>query len=318
MTRLNIIGAGKLGRTLGRLWTGQKIFAVQDILNRTVDSGRQAAAFIGTGRAVAGFDELRPAEWHLIATGDDRIEYCAAGLASAGILRPGDTIFHCSGFLASTILAAPGEMGVLTASLHPLRSFAEPETAVENFAGTNCALEGNPVVLARLEEAVMAIGGVPFIIESSRKALYHAAAVLSSNGLTALLQAAIEAWSEAGLTEQQALRISEPLVRNTLDNIYRIGPLKALTGPVVRGDRKVVAGEMEALGAWKMESRELYRLLGTFALEMARRRAQGTENLGGLDDLLADRHAQTRRNPHGPEQAGQAAAKKELDQPPKR
>jgi predicted short-subunit dehydrogenase-like oxidoreductase (DUF2520 family) len=287
--RLNIIGAGKLGRTLGRLWTGEKVFAVQDILNRTPDSGRQAAAFVGGGRVVAGFDELRPAEWHLIATGDDRIEDCAAGLAAAGILRAGDTIFHCSGFLASSILTASGGTGILTASLHPLRSFAEPETAVEHFSGTNCALEGNPEAVARLEAAVTAIGGIPFVIQASRKALYHAAAVLSSNGLTALLQAAVEAWAEAGLTEEQALRISEPLVRNTVDNIYRMGPLKALTGPVVRGDRKVVAGEMEALGEWKPETRELYRLLGIFALETARRRTPGADNPTGLEDLLTGR-----------------------------
>jgi predicted short-subunit dehydrogenase-like oxidoreductase (DUF2520 family) len=293
MIRLNIIGAGKLGRTLGRLWTVKNVFTVQDILNRTVESGRQAAAFIGAGRAVAGFEELRPAEWHLIATEDDRIEYCAANLALAGILRPGDTIFHCSGYLPSTILAVPSATGVLTASLHPLRSFAEPETAAKNFAGTNCALEGNPDILARLEAAVMAIGGVPLLIESSKKAVYHAAAVLSSNGLTALLQAAVEAWGEAGLAEEQALRISEPLVRNTVDNIYRMGPLKALTGPVVRGDRDVVAGEMEALDAWKPEIRELYRLLSIFALEMARRRALGAENLAGLEDLLTGRPERT-------------------------
>ncbi len=319
MTRLNIIGAGKLGRTLGRLWTEKKVFAVQDILNRTVDSGRQAAAFIGAGQAVAGFDELRPAEWHLIATGDDRIEDCAAGLAAAGILRPGDMIFHCSGFLASTILAVPNETGALTASLHPLRSFAEPETAADNFAGTNCALEGNPEAVSRLEAATTAIGGVPFIIQASRKALYHAAAVLSSNCLTALVQAAVEAWAEAGLTEEQALRISEPLVHNTIDNVYRMGPLKALTGPVVRGDREVVAGEMEALGAWKPESRELYRLLGIFALEMARRRRSlGPESLTGLEDLLTGRPEQTGGNPRGPAEAGQAAAEKDLGQPPKR
>jgi predicted short-subunit dehydrogenase-like oxidoreductase (DUF2520 family) len=293
MIRLNIIGAGKLGRTLGRLLAVKNVFMVQDILNRTVDSGRQAAAFIGAGRAVAGFEELRPAEWHLIATADDRIEYCATNLASAGILRPGDAIFHCSGYLPSTILAVPSARGVLTASLHPLRSFAEPETAAKNFVGTNCALEGNSEVLARLEAAVMAIGGVPFLIESSKKAVYHAAAVLSSNGLTSLLQAAVEAWAEAGLTEEQALRISEPLVRNTVDNIYRIGPLKALTGPVVRGDRDVVAGEMEALGAWKPEIRELYRLLGAFALEMARRRTLGTESLAELEDLLTGRPERT-------------------------
>jgi predicted short-subunit dehydrogenase-like oxidoreductase (DUF2520 family) len=293
MTRLNIIGAGKLGRTLGRLWTVKKVFAVQDILNSTVDSGRQAAVFIGTGQGVAGFDELRPAEWHLVATGDDRIEACAAKLAASGVLRPGDIVFHCSGFLASTILTVPGETGVLTASLHPLRSFADPETAVESFAGTNCALEGNSEAVARLEAAVTAIGGVPFILQPSRKALYHAAAVLSSNGLTALLHAAVEAWTEAGLTEDQALRISEPLVRNTLDNIYRMGPLKALTGPVVRGDREVVAAELEALGAWKPESRELYRLLGIFALEMTRRRSRHPESLAKLEDLFTGRHEQT-------------------------
>jgi hypothetical protein len=51
----------------------------------------------------------------------------------------------------------------------------------------------------------------------------------------------------------------------------------------------VVAGEMEALGEWKPEIRELYRLLGIFALETARRRSLGTDTPTGLEDLLAGR-----------------------------
>jgi predicted short-subunit dehydrogenase-like oxidoreductase (DUF2520 family) len=292
---LNIIGAGKVGRVLGRLWAEQGTFRIQDVLNRSAASSLEAVRFIGASRPVAAPENLRPAEYHLIATGDDDLAACAADLATCGILRPGDIVFHCSGFLASTVLNPLAASGALTASLHPLRSFADPMAAAEGFAGTNCALEGTPAALAGLRPAVAAVGGVPFTIDAAQKAIYHAAAVLSSNGLAALLQVAVDAWAKAGLTEEQALRISEPLVRNTVDNIFRMGPTEALTGPVVRGDWKVVAGEMAALGDWQPGHQELYRVLGRAALEMTRRRRTlGPEQLTMLEHLLAG-------NPERPE-----------------
>ena len=53
MQILNIIGCGRVGRTLARLWHEGGVFTIGDISDRTADKSRAAVAFIGGGRASA-------------------------------------------------------------------------------------------------------------------------------------------------------------------------------------------------------------------------------------------------------------------------
>ena len=47
--RMNIVGCGKLGRTLARLWTDHSTLTIQGVLNRTPEHTSTALAFIGAG-----------------------------------------------------------------------------------------------------------------------------------------------------------------------------------------------------------------------------------------------------------------------------
>ncbi len=62
MKRLNIIGCGKVGRTVGRLWAQGKVFDIGDILNRSKESSASAVQFIGAGQVVAGIEVMSPAD----------------------------------------------------------------------------------------------------------------------------------------------------------------------------------------------------------------------------------------------------------------
>src|SRR5687768_958907 len=44
MKKLNVIGAGRVARTLASLWSGQSTFAIQDVLAASIDSARAAVA----------------------------------------------------------------------------------------------------------------------------------------------------------------------------------------------------------------------------------------------------------------------------------
>ena len=67
---LSIIGCGNLGKTLGHLWLRSGSFDLQDVLTRTNTSSKGATTFIGGGRAVARYADLRRADIYLIATPD--------------------------------------------------------------------------------------------------------------------------------------------------------------------------------------------------------------------------------------------------------
>ncbi len=75
----------------------------------------------------------------------------------------------------------------------------------------------------------------------------------------------------------------EPLVRETVDNVFRLGTVKALTGPIARGDHAVVARQLEALSGWDARAAEIYKALGIVALQLAR--VQGEADAQALERL---------------------------------
>jgi predicted short-subunit dehydrogenase-like oxidoreductase (DUF2520 family) len=269
MKTLNVIGAGRVGRTLASLWAEKHTFAVQDLLDGTIEGARSAVAFIGDGKPAADITDMRSADVWMLTTPDRHIAPCSKKLASSGLLRAGDIVFHCSGSTTSAELSAALPAGASTASVHPLKTFANPRVAVRTFAGTYCASEGERAALDVLNPAFERIGGRVSEIDPRFKTVYHAASVMVCNYLTALMEAGLRCYERAGMTRDVASAMIEPIVRETIDNIFELGPAHALTGPIARGDDAVVERHLEALTAWDLRMAVIYRDLGRVALELA-------------------------------------------------
>ena len=78
-------------------------------------------------------------------------------------------------------------------------------------------------------------------------------------------------------------------MRETLDNVFSIGPARALTGPIARGDDEVVKRHLAALDAWNERIAAIYRDLGSVALALARERNEaGPDALLRIEVLLAE------------------------------
>lgn len=269
---LNIVGCGKLGRTLARLWTDHSVLTVQDVLNQSLESAQQAVSFIGAGQAVADYASLRPADIYMIAATDDRIVPCCEELARAGKLTAHTVVFHCSGSLPSGALRAAQQAGAAVASVHPIRSFASPQQAAADFAGTYCGVEGDPQALATLNESFAAIGARMVPIHADCKVIYHAAAVFASNYLVTLLDVALQAYAKSGVPQDVALRMMEPLVRGTLDNVFNVGTVNALTGPIARGDMATADRQVRAVAEWNKDHGKLYEQFVELTKALAARR----------------------------------------------
>ena len=287
MPTLNIIGGGRAGRTLARVWAENGAFAIGDVLDPSPAAGAAAVAFIGSGRVVGAMSGMRSAEVWMITPPDDQIVACGKALAASGKLKPDNVVFHCSGSLPSRDLAAVIGGGAAVASVHPLKSFADPALAAQTFGGTYCAAEGDAAALAVLKPAFERSGARVSEIDPAFKTIYHAASVIVCNYLTALLETGIRGYEKSGLQRDDSLRMMEPLVRETVDNVFRLGTVQALTGPIARGDRAVVARQIDALSAWDPRVTALYKELGAVAVELAR--AQGgadADALAAIERLL--------------------------------
>ncbi|CAN7655900.1 Rossmann-like and DUF2520 domain-containing protein [Massilia sp. LjRoot122] len=268
---LNLVGAGHVGRALGRRFATTGAFAIQDVLTRSEAGARDAVVFIGAGRACAGMAQLRPAQVWMLAVGDDAIAPACAALAQAQPLE-GAVVFHCSGAKASGELAAARDAGALVASVHPVRSFADPAAVAADFAGTFCGVEGDAAALALLEPAFTAIGARLVRIDPAAKTVYHAAAVFASNYLVTVVDAALRAYAAAGVPEDVARELARPLATEALANVFRIGPAAALSGPVARGDFATVARQQDAVTRWDPATGRLYEALVAPTADLARRK----------------------------------------------
>jgi predicted short-subunit dehydrogenase-like oxidoreductase (DUF2520 family) len=169
-------------------------------------------------------------------------EIAAAAKAVAGAAAP--LVGHTSG---ATPLAALVPAGAEMFGLHPLQTFA-PGSGPESFSGAGAAVAGStPRALDFAASLARRLGMSPFEIDDEGRAAYHAAASLASNFLVTLQAAAESIAAGAGLEPGEARALLMPLLRRTIDNLAELGPERALTGPIARGDHATVASQRAAV-----------------------------------------------------------------------
>lgn len=258
---LNIIGAGRVGRTLGRLISDANLVTIQDVFNTQANRANESVVFIGAGRPVSSITAIRPATITLITAPDDAIVRVCQRLCEAEKIQPSQFVVHMSGALGSEVLAKAQSMGAYIASAHPLKSFASPKAAIQDFAGTFCALEGDPPAVEVMQALLSALGAHVSEINPNDKVLYHAAAVMACGGLTALFATCVNMLEKAGMSDAQAKAMLEPYMAQTLKNNAELGSSAALTGPVARGDNDIIAKHLACLKDTNPLAASLYEAL---------------------------------------------------------
>lgn len=284
MTPIGIAGSGRVAQALGRLLArrGEHVAAVA---SRTSGHAAAAAAFIGC--AAVPMEELpNRAARILIAVRDDAVEYVAGQLAGAG-MKAGAALHTC-GARGTEILAPLAAAGVSCAVFHPLQTIASPEQGVEALPGSAFAISGEPAAVEWAAAICGLLGGTPLRVAPGLMPLYHAAAVMASNYVTSLVDAAVILMESAGIGGKTALGALGPLVRASIENSLALGPEKALTGPIERGDVETVRRHLGSLGGCPRSVSELYRSAGLHAVELARRRGLPEAKAREIESLLRE------------------------------
>jgi predicted short-subunit dehydrogenase-like oxidoreductase (DUF2520 family) len=95
--------------------------------------------------------------------------------------------------------------------------------------------------------------------------VYHATAVLTCGSAYPLFESSLQMLERIGFSRRRALHTLLPLTRQMLDNVERLGPRAAWTGPLSRGDYAVIAAHAKALRRYPREIREAYAALAHLA-----------------------------------------------------
>ncbi len=286
---VNIIGAGRVGKTLGALLVRDAGVVVGGICNQTIESAQNAINFIGSGTACQYICELPPAEITLLTTPDDIISSIVDQICLDGIYRPNSVIVHCSGALSCTILSPLHALGYKVAGVYPLRSFSSPNISLEKFSGTYCTIEGDVSAVFLLKPLLKLIGAITHEIDPNFKAVYHAAAVFASNYIVTLAQQSWLCLLDAGVDKKMAMNLVVNLMQGTVDQICQQSePAHALTGPIQRGDMATVQLHLNALRLGQQKN--LYSILGKATLPLT---PHHLDILAGLQLILDNTDGQS-------------------------
>lgn len=247
-----IVGAGRVGCSIGRalLAQGHRVVAASVA---SQDSARRVLDALGHVPIVESEDAPLAANVVVLAVPDDALAAVATRVARG--LCEGAVVVHTSGIHGTEVLAACGEN---VAAIHPAQTVPEPTTDLTDVYFGVTAPEHMRDWAAWF---VGELGGISVEVPEGQRALYHAALSMASNFTVALAADAAEL-----LQNPAAL---EPLLRQTVENVIRLGGDAALTGPVVRGDAGTVRTHIAALTAHAPHLLESYVANARRALDRA-------------------------------------------------
>lgn len=263
---VSIVGAGRVGRALGRL-LHELGWRIGGVTGRSISTARAAVRAIGAGQALdAPTHEILNSRVILITTPDGAVEEVALNLARLGGKEwLGKVALHTSGALDSSVLQPLADMGAATGSMHPMQtfSFQHPPDLAKCIFG----IDGSPAALQAARKMIHQMGGVAVRLSGTNKAAYHAAGSFACVYVLALMETATRILMSQGFKRRQAMRALLPLTRQTLDNFESVGPLAAWTGPLSRGDFSTIEKHVKALGEFEPEYLETYKALSRLSAQ---------------------------------------------------
>lgn len=279
-----VIGSGKVGTAVAVLLqrAGHRIVAV---------SGRgptrdRAAAYL------PGVDVLEPAEAAkaaslvILGVPDDVLPQFVTSIAEAGGFSEGQSVAHLSGATGLSVLDPARRAGARRLAVHPLQTVPDVAGAIDRIPGSAIAVTADDEQGYFLGERIADdLLGEPFRLTEELRPLYHAAAVFASNYLVATSGVAADLFAAAGLDDP--LHSMLLLQRATLDNVERLGPGLALTGPAVRGDAGTIELNLVALSRAAPAVVPAYVAMARVSLDLATRAGRlPAEGRAAVEEVL--------------------------------
>lgn len=264
--KAGFIGAGRTGCSIGKFFAeaGVPIAGYFDSSKEAADS---AAAFTGS-QSFAGYESLA-AESSLIflTTPDGIIPKVWEALRQYPIADK--IICHCSGALSSGVFEGIENTHACGCSLHPMLPFSDRFSSYEQLSHAFFTIEGQAHAVQAVSDLFTGLGCTVCRISGECKPKYHAAASILSNHVAAVFDTGYRLLEECGFSRNAAIQATEGLIRQNVENILRNDCIRALTGPIERGDAETVSKHLACLNE---EDKKMYQTLGLKLVKIAEKK----------------------------------------------
>ncbi|MGY5763630.1 Rossmann-like and DUF2520 domain-containing protein [Brachybacterium sp. DNPG3] len=240
---IGVIGAGRVGAVLGAALRAEGhaitgAYAVSDASRARAAELLPGVPLLDVARIVERSEML------LLAVPDDELGPLVAGIAATGLAPGGQLVVHTSGLHGTDVLAPLAAAGCATLALHPAMTFTGTAQDLPRLIGCPMAVTAQDELLPVAIALAVELGGEATVLADADRPLYHAALAHGANHLVVLVDQAREALARLGFEDPGAYL--RPLLEAALEESLRRGA-KALTGPVMRGDRGTVSAHLDAL-----------------------------------------------------------------------
>ncbi len=313
--KLGIIGAGRVGLSIGKYFSSCDDVTVTGYYSKTLKSAGEGASYTGSSVFTSLGSIFEASDTLLITTPDDEIgrvwDCIVRECCQQKSFKHSKVICHCSGSLSSAVFSenpypvpwedigtGRGQAYIAVCSMHPMYAFHHKYESFQQLKQVFFTLEGDEPALESFCRVLDELGNHHAVIKSRDKIKYHCAASMASNHVIGLISKSIAMLTQCGFGQKAAYDMLKPLVQGNVENIFKAeghesnaaseeepdmdGVAEALTGPIERGDTETVKKHLELLDT---ETAGLYRLLGRELLSISRRKHPDYNNQE-MEDLL--------------------------------
>jgi predicted short-subunit dehydrogenase-like oxidoreductase (DUF2520 family) len=249
LPEIDIIGTGNLATVLAPNLE-QSGFVVNNVYGRNLASANQLAGRLYQASPTDNLDfSSSKSNVFLIAISDSAIEEVSREL----VLPDEAIVAHTSGSNPLSILGytASNNIGVF----YPVQTFSKNRKL--SFKDVPILIEGeNKFTRKTLSSIAGKLTSNVQEASSKQRMLIHLAAVFASNFTNSMLIHASEIMKAAKLD----FDLLAPVVAETMEKSFDLGPINAQTGPAKRGDMEIIEKHLDILEETP-DKEEMYRLI---------------------------------------------------------
>jgi predicted short-subunit dehydrogenase-like oxidoreductase (DUF2520 family) len=249
MAKITLIGSGNMAWHLGKAFV-KAGHSIEAVYSRNPTHAKELAEHFENCVIADNTDFSKSnSDFFIVAVSDNALDELLAKIK----IPENAIIAHTSGSTTMQILQNYKNYGVFYI-LQTLTKSKEIDLSLQNF-GIEAS---NSFTNEKLIELAHSLSKQVHQINSDQRKVFHIAAVFASNFSNYLFSI-----SETILKKEDLdFNLLKPLVSETVQKAFEIGPSKAQTGPAVRGDEKIIAQHLDYLRN-EPELQRLYETIST-------------------------------------------------------